>query len=123
MIWDFLLVATSRVGVEQLFNSAQDIYYFYWGHLSENTIYTLMLQLIIDYFMIKKEYNHMREENKSLEEVVEEQEDELFLYISDTDSENEDRSEIKMEQEEAATGSIEDDGDCQSVQRPHQAQR
>lgn len=91
MVKDFLAVATSGVGVEWLFNSAWDICYFHQGQLDENTIFTLMLQLMTDWFMIKEEFCWQRDEGEEdvVDDRYDEQEDEeLFRYISNVGEES-----------------------------------
>lgn len=86
MARDFLSIITTDIDVEWLFNSAQDIYYFCWGQLDKNTIFTLMLQLMTDCCMIKEEFCQQREESE--EDIIndehnKEEAEELFQYISD----------------------------------------
>lgn len=88
MARDFLSVAISGVGVEQLFNSAHDICYFCRGHLDEWTIYALMLQLMTNQFLVKEEYCRHQEDDELAEDCEDDtdrQEGEIFQYISDAE--------------------------------------
>ena len=65
--------------MEQLFNSTWDIYYFYQAYLNKNTIYFLMLQLMTDQFLIKEEFNHMRDDDDQLVPVLDDDDDNTEL--------------------------------------------
>ena len=88
MAQDFLLIPASGVGVKRLFNSAWDICSYHQGHLEASTIYGLVLQLTTDCFLIKQEYQQMREDMGSGEPEEDESDTEVMeecVYISDTD--------------------------------------
>ena len=56
IIYDFLVISLSGVGVEQLFNSTYDICYYWWGRLYTEIIEALIMQMYTDKFAIADEY-------------------------------------------------------------------
>lgn len=103
MAQDFLAIPASGVGVERLFNSARDICSYRRGRLEADTIHGLMLQLTTDRFLIKQEYQRMRDsmEPGTDPEYESDSEDmEECVYISDADEhENGDEEDDSGEEE------------------------
>ena len=70
MAQDFLAIATTGVGVEQLFNSTRDICHYHCGQLHADIIHGLMLQLTTDQFHLKEEYQDLNENSPEIKACI-----------------------------------------------------
>lgn len=61
MVQDFFSVPVSRVGVENLFSVTRDVCHYRRNRLAPETIEAIMLQMCVDRFEMKKEFQFQSE--------------------------------------------------------------
>lgn len=87
MARDILAITTNGVGVESLFNTAQDVCHYQHGHLHPETIQAIMLQLTTDRFTIREEYRQLLDTHEVTvqepDKLLDEPPDDVNYYISD----------------------------------------
>lgn len=94
------------MGVERLFNSARDICHFRRARLDPGTIQCTLIQLATDRFLVKEEYRRMVDEGEVEPtddvDVLDEEEKEECLYISDKDDDSDEELDADDEPDAAA---------------------
>ena len=93
MIWNFLVILTSNVDVECLFNSVRNVCHYHQDQLLSETIHVIMIQMCTNYFNLKQEYawifNNIiiKEKNWNVSANVDKDFDDS-IYINENKSEN-----------------------------------
>ena len=114
MAQDFLAIATTDVGVEQLFNSTWDICHYHHDQLHADIIHDLMLQLTTDQFHLKKKYwdlNKDSSENKTCIDSEAEFDDNECNYISNGSDDEFDDDENESDDDNGSNGNNDGDND------------